>query len=145
MKKNLIWIAAAAAAIYFLIRKSSFSKNLIFNLSNIKPAGKLISPEFIITLSVQNPTNQAATITAITGTLYLDNKAISNISSFNQQTIQPKTESLISFSAKPGLIGIANVIREIWTGQKNRQYTIKFIGSANVEGILLPIDQEYIF
>lgn len=145
MKKNLIWIAAAAAAIYFIIRKSSFTKNLIFNFNNIKPAGKLLSPEFIITLSVQNPTNQAATITAITGTIYLDDKAISNISSFNQQTIMPKSESLISFSVKPGLIGIANVIREIWSGKKTKQYKIKFIGSANVEGVLLPIDQEYIF
>jgi LEA14-like dessication related protein len=144
MKKNLIWIAAAAAAIYFIIRKSSFAKNLIFSFNNIKPAGKLLSPEFIVTLSVQNPTSQAATITAISGTLYLDDKAISNISSFNQQTIMPKTETLISFSAKPGLIGIANVVKEIWTGNKSKHYNIKFIGSANVEGVLIPIDQEYI-
>lgn len=144
MKKNFIWIAAAAAAIYFILRKSSFAKNLIFSFNNIKPVGKLLSPELIITLSVQNPTNQVATIKAISGTLYLSDKAISNISNFNQQTIQPQMESLISFSARPGIIGIANVLREIYTGTKSKQYTFKFIGTANVDGVLLPIDQEFI-
>jgi len=145
MKKNIIWIAAAAAAIYFIIRKSSFAKNLIFSFNNIKLVGKLLQPELIITLLVQNPTKQAATITAISGTLYLDNKAISNISNFNQQFIQPQMESLFSFSAKPGVIGIANVLSEIFFSKtKSKQYSFKFIGTANVDGVLLPIDQEFI-
>ena len=144
MKKNIIWIAAAAAAIYFIIKKSSFAKNLIFSFNNIKPVGKWFQPELIITLSVQNPTRQAARITAISGTLYLDDKAISNIASFNPQIIQPQMESLISFSAKPGIIGIANIIKEIFTGTKSKQYRFKFIGTANVDGVLLPIDQEFI-
>jgi len=144
MKKNFIWIASAAAAIYFIIRKSSFAKNLIFSFNNIKPVGQWYKPELIITLSVQNPTNQVAKITAISGTLYLSDKAISNISSFNQQIIQPQMESLILFSAKPGIVGIANVIKEIWTGTKSKQYIFKFIGSANVDGVLLPIDQDFI-
>lgn len=144
MKKNFIWIAAAAAAIYFIIRKSSFAKNLIFSFNNIKPVGKWWQPELIITLSVQNPTNQVATIRAISGTLYLSDKAISNISNFNQQNIQPQMESLISFSARPGVVGIANVIKEIFSGTKSKQYNFKFIGTANVDGVLLPIDQEFI-
>jgi LEA14-like dessication related protein len=144
MKKNFIWIAAAAAAIYFIIRKSSFAKNLIFSFNNIKPVGKWFQPELIITLAVQNPTNQVATIKAISGTLYLSGKAISNISNFNQQLIQPQMESLISFSAKPGIIGIANVIKEIFTEKNRKQYNFKFIGTANVDGVLLPIDQEFI-
>ena len=118
MKKNFIYIAAGAALIYFLLRKSSFAKNLIFSFNNIKPVGKLWQPELIITLSVQNPTNQIATIRAISGTLYLSDKAISNISNFNQQIIQPQMESLISFSARPGVVGIANVIKEIFSGTK---------------------------
>jgi LEA14-like dessication related protein len=144
MKKNFLFIAAGAALIYFLLRKSSFAKNLIFSFNNIKPVGKWFNPELIITLSVQNPTNQAARISAISGTLYLGDKAISNISSFTQQIIQPQLESLISFSARPGVIGIANVLKEIWTGTKEKKYSFKFIGTANVDGILLPIDQEYI-
>ena len=145
MKKNFIWIAAAAAAIFFILRRSSFAKYLIFSFNNIKLVGKLLQPELIITLSVQNPTRQAAKITAISGTLYLDDKAISNISNFNQQVIQPQIESLISFSARPGVIGIANVLKEIFFSKtKNKQYTFKFIGSANVDGVLLPIDQEFI-
>jgi LEA14-like dessication related protein len=144
MKKNFLYIAAGAVLIYFLLRKSSFAKNLIFSFNNIKLQGKLLQPELIITLSVQNPTRQAARITAISGTLFLDDQAISNISNFNQQVIQPQMESLISFSARPGIIGIANVLKEIFTGTKNKQYTFKFIGTANVDGVLLPIDQEFI-
>jgi LEA14-like dessication related protein len=145
MKKNFIWIAAAAAAIFFILRRSSFAKNLIFSFNNIKLVGKLLQPELIITLSVQNPTRQAARITAISGTLFLDDRAISNISNFNQQIIQPQMESLISFSARPGVIGIANVLKEIFFNKtRNKQYTFKFIGTANVEGVLLPIDQEFI-
>jgi LEA14-like dessication related protein len=144
MKKNFIYIAAGAALIYFLLRKSSFAKNLIFSFNNIKPVGQWYKPELIITLSVQNPTRSAAKITAISGTLYLSDKAISNISNFNQQIIAPQSDSLISFSAKPGLIGIANVLKQIFSGEKDKQYNFKFIGSANVDGILIPIDQEFI-
>ena len=144
MKKNFIWIAAAAAAIYFIIRKSSFAKNLIFTFNNIKPVGQWYKPELIITLSVQNPSNSTAKITAISGTLYLSDKAISNISSFTQQIIQPQSESLISFSARPGVLGVVNILKDLFLGTKNKKYNFKFIGTANVDGILLPIDQEFI-
>jgi hypothetical protein len=144
MKKNFIWIAAAAAAaFYFIYRKKTFAKSLIFSFNNIKLVGKWYNPEIIVFISVQNPTNQSITIQAISGTLYLTDKAISNISSFTQQKIQPQIESLISFSAKPGVVGIANVLKEIWSGTRSKKYNFKFVGSANVEGVLLPIDIEF--
>lgn len=146
MKKNYIWIVAAVAAVgYFVYRKMNFAKNLLFRLSDVKPDGSLTNPKVIISVSVNNPSNQKATINAVSGTLYLDQREISVVNTTNTQIIAPRTESIIRIVAKPSLVGIFKLLRDVFSKEKREglEYTFKFIGNINVDGVLLPINEEY--
>ena len=111
MKKNYIWIFAAVAAVgYFVYRKMNFAKNLLFRLSDIKPDGNLTNPQLVISFFVNNPSNQKATINAVSGTLYLDQREISVVNTNNVQIIAPRTESIIKIVAKPSIFGIYRLI-----------------------------------
>ncbi len=141
--KNLIYILGGGVALWLLTRLS-LGKKLLFNFSGVKPKGKLLNPILEITLSVQNPSNQRATINSISGTLFLDGREISNISSFKQQTIIPNAETFITIDARPGLIGVANIVKDIFGRDKSKSYKFRFTGSANVDNIVIPIDNEIV-
>lgn len=145
MKKNYIWIVAAVAAVgYFVYRRMSFAKNLVFRLSDIKPEGSLRDPKLIISVAVSNPSNQKATIKAVTGTLYLDDREISVINTTTSQIIEQQTDSILRLVAKPQIIGIALLIKDFIMKTKTKQKfnkTFKFIGNINVDGVLLPINE----
>lgn len=149
MKKNYIYIvvAALAAAGYFVYRKMNFAKSLVFRLSDVKPDGNLKDPKIIISVAVSNPSNQKANIKAVTGTLYLDKKEISVVNTTTQQTIQPSSDSIIRVVAKPSIFGIAKLIRDLLYKSKRQkiQAEFKFVGSVNVDGVLLPIDENFNF
>jgi LEA14-like dessication related protein len=145
MKKNYIWIVAAAlaAAGYFVYRKMNFAKSLVFRLSDVKPDGSLKDPKVIISVNVSNPSNQKANVKAVTGTLYLDDREISIINTTTFQIIEPQSDSVIRIVAKPQLIGIAMLIKDLLSKSKRNKIdkTFKFIGNVNVDGVLLPINE----
>lgn len=149
MKKNYIWIVAAAVAAvgYFVYRKMNFANSLVFRLSDVKPDSNLKDPKLIISIAVSNPTNQKANIKAITGTLYIDEREISIVNTTTQQTIQPSSDSIIRINAKPSIFGIAKIIRDLLYKSKRQKMTenFRFLGNVNVDGVLLPIDEQFKF
>lgn len=144
MKKNYIWIVAAVAAVgYFVYRKMNFAKSLVFRLSDVKPDGSLKDPKVIISINVSNPSNQRANIKAVTGTLYLDDREISVINTSTSQIIEPQTDSILRIVAKPQIIGIALLLKDLFTKSTKRKLNkvFKFVGNVNVDGVLLPINE----
>ncbi len=141
--KNLFYILGGGVALWLLTRYS-LGKKLLFNFSGVRPKGKLTNPILEIQIAAQNPTNQRATINSISGTLYLDGKQISNISSFTQQMILPNSETILTIEARPGLLGIVNIISDVFGRNKSKNYTFRFSGSANVDNIVVPIDNEIV-
>jgi hypothetical protein len=144
MKKNYIWIVAAVAALgYFLYRKTNFAKNLVFRLSDVKPDGSLKDPKVIISIVVSNPSNQTANVKAVVGTLFLDDKEISIVNTTTAQAILPQTDSILRIVAKPQIFGIARLLRDLLYKSKRSKIKEKFnfIGSVNVDGVLLPINE----
>jgi hypothetical protein len=144
MKKNYIWIVAAIAAVgYFIYRKSNFAKSLVFRLSDVKPDGSLKDPKVIISIVVTNPTNQTANVKAVAGTLFLDDKEISVVNTTTAQAILPQTDSILRVVAKPQIIGIARLLKDLLYKSKRSKIkeTFHFVGSINVDGVLLPINE----
>jgi hypothetical protein len=141
MKKGLVVILAAATALYFVAKKSLSSK-LIFQLQDIGTSGKWYAPVLIISVRVLNPSNQSAQLNSITGELSLNGKFISNITSFVPQKIAAKAESVIKLEAKPGVTGAASVILTALQ-KKGTGYKAKFVGNANVDGIVIPINETF--
>lgn len=128
-----------AAALYFLARYR-FSQKASFILQSVKPAGTLFSPIVNVKMLVQNPTNQKIVIKSIVGTLSVGGKFLANISSFGDQVITANSESILNITARPSAIGIFNTFKQLIT-QPIPGTQIVFSGTANVDGVNVPIEQ----
>lgn len=142
MKKSIIWVIGLGLAGLYLLTRRSLAKNLVFNFSDIKFSGTVLRPIIQVTFSVQNPTNQKATLKGVAGTLSFNGSPVSNISNFTEQTILPNQESLIMINVRPSLLGVASSVIDAIKG-KRITGSFKFVGSANVDGIVIPINQTY--
>lgn len=139
LKRPILWILGGAAALYFLARYS-FSRKANFILQSIKPSGTLLAPRVLITFAVQNPTNQRITVKSVVGSVFVDDKQLANVSSFGDQTIQPNSESMFTVTARPSAIGVFQSLKQLVT-QPIGNIQIRFSGTANVDGINVPIEQ----
>ena len=128
-----------AAALYFLARYR-FSQKANFILQSVRPGGSILSPVVNVKMLVQNPTNQKIVIKSIVGTLSVGGKFLANISSFGDQTITANSESTLSITARPSAIGVFNTLRQLIT-QPIPGTQIVFSGSANVDGVNIPVEQ----
>lgn len=143
MNNKLIWIIGllGLGGLYLLTRRS-LAKNLIFNFSDVKFKGSVLKPIIQVSFAVQNPTNQKAILKGVAGTLSFNGNPVSNVSNFVEQTIDPRSESVLNIDVKPSIIGISSTIIDIIRG-KTKNGRFSFDGSANVDGIVLPINQTY--
>ena len=128
-----------ASALYFLARYR-FSQKANFILQSVLPGGSILSPVINVKMLVQNPTNQKIVIKSIVGTLSVGGKFLANISSFGDQTITANSESTLSITARPSAIGVFNTLRQLIT-QPIPGKQIVFSGSANVDGVNIPVEQ----
>ena len=139
MKKTIFWILGGAAALYFLAR-FSFSKKANFILQSVRPGGTIFQPTVQIKMLVQNPTNQKVIIKSVVGSVYLNDKFLASISSFGDQTIDPNAESILQITARPGAIGVFQALKQL-VSQPLGSNVIRFSGTANVDGVNVPIQQ----
>ena len=136
---NFLLIAAGAALVYMLIGKKRLAAATQFSLEKI--GIDLRAKKIKVALSANNPTNASATINSIVGALYVDGKQIASIESFAKATIQPNAKSIVNLDLKPTLIGIWTTLKQIIKskGQSAQALKATFVGTANVDGISLPI------
>lgn len=139
MKKTLIWIVGGAAALYFLAR-FQFSKKANFIFQSVKPGGTVLQPLVNIKMLVQNPTNQRVVIKSIVGSVYVDEKFLAYVSSFGDQVIEGNAESVLNLTARPGALGVFQTLKQLVT-QPIGSIQVRFSGSANVDGVNVPIEQ----
>lgn len=141
MNKNLILILAGATAIYLLAKKS-LAKKLQFSFKNLSTSGSVTSPKINIRLSALNPSNQTAKINSIVGELYVNNSFIGDVSTFVPQVIAPNAESQVSFVIKPSLLSAFSTVKNLILN-KGKGYKFEFKGNANVDGLVIPLEQTY--
>ena len=139
MNKTFYWIVGGVA-VWYILSKTMLAKKVNLVLKDVRPGGKVLSPEINIDIAVQNPSNQQATLKSVTGNLYINDKFVANFTSFGDQLISPRAESIITIKAKPGLVGAYNTIKTLLT-DRTGNLTASFNGSANVDGILIPINE----
>lgn len=141
MKKSIYWILAGAAAIYLLAKKSLASK-LQFSFKSFSTSGSITKPKLNIQLSALNPSNQSAKINSIVGELYVNSQFIGDVSSFTPQVILPNAESTVSFQITPSLLSAFSVVKGL-IFNKGKGYKFEFKGNANVDGLVIPIAENY--
>jgi hypothetical protein len=95
-------------------------------------------------MAVQNPTNQTITIKSITGSVSVNDKYLANVSAFGDQKVIPNSESILRLTARPSATGVFQSIRELLT-QPVGTISASFQGTANVDGIVVPISESRIY
>lgn len=137
--RSLIWIGAGVAALYLLSRYS-FGQKTTFFLRRVRPGGSITAPTVNVELAVQNPTNQTATIKSITGSLSINGNAIANLAAFGDQKIAANSESILKLTARPSAVGVFQTVKQLFTSAPGT-ISANFTGSANVDGLVVPINE----
>lgn len=137
--RNILWLVGGAAALYFISR-FSFGQRANFVLRGLRPGGTIFAPTINVDFAVQNPTNQRVTIKSVTGSVSVNGQYLANVSAFGDQVIQPNSESMLRLTARPSGSGLFSSIRELLNSPVG-QVTASFTGSANVDGLVMPISQ----
>jgi len=131
--KNWILIGLAGLTGWYLLRKGQLAYRTKLLFKKLGFANK----KFQLVFSIQNPTNDNAKVSAITGEVYLGDKLIADFSSFSEQNIAPRSESELKVQASP-TIGILQLISTKGWLKKGLAYTIK--GTGNFDGFVVPFD-----
>lgn len=135
--KNLFYLIGGATAL-FLLSRFRFGKKAIFQLRSLRPGGSILQPTINVELAVQNPTNTTIKIKSITGAISVNDKYLANVSAFGDQTVAPNSESTLRLVARPSALGVFESVRQLLTAPAG-EVAAKFEGSANVDGIVIPI------
>ena len=137
--RKIFWLVGGAAALYLLSR-FSFGQKSQFFLRSVKPSGSPLRPIINVEMAVQNPTNATVTIKSITGSININDKYLANVSAFGDQKVLPNQETIIKLTARPSAVGIFESVRELLTNPIGTTVA-SFQGSANVDGIVVPINE----
>lgn len=137
--RNILLLIGGATALFFLSRFRTGQK-VSFALRGLRASGGLFAPVFNVDLAVANPTNQSIVIKSITGTINVQNADVATVSAFGDQRIAANSESILKLQARPNAIGIFETVRELLTRPVGST-SIKFTGTANVDGLVVPISE----
>jgi hypothetical protein len=133
-KTNLLLIGLGAVALgWFIYSKKQLADKTKLFLKKISFKNK----KFNILFSIQNPTNETGTISAMTGEVYVNDKLVGDFSSFGQQKIAAKSQSDFSVVATPSIGVLQLLLSKGWL-KGGVKYLVK--GTANFDGIVAPFE-----
>lgn len=94
-----------------------------------------------VQIGVQNPTNDSLQFQSLAGTVYINGTAAGTISDFTPAIIAPNAQTPVTLTYNPSIFGVASVV----INQLNNGggVTIGLKGSANVNGISLPVNLNF--
>lgn len=118
------------------------SQNIKFVIRRISFGGTFLQPKIFITLAAQNPTNAGATVKSIVASINYKGNTFADVSSFQVQNIRPQSENMIVLTAQPSAIGIFSTVRNIIQDKKFVN-DIAIVGTANIDGVNVPINLQY--
>jgi len=99
-------------------------------------------PTFEIRLGVQNTSNQSFTINSLSANAYSDGFAVGNCSTFNAQTINPNSETILIIDLKMGLNHIVNNIVLAFQ-YANFSVDLQLKGNVNVDKLQVPLNLKF--
>jgi hypothetical protein len=137
--RNILLLIGGAAALFFISR-FRFGQKAVFNFRSLRPGGTLFAPVFNVDLAVSNPTNQTIVIKSITGTVNVKGSAVANVSAFGDQRVAANSESILKLQARPSAVGVFETVRELLK-QPVGSTNVSFTGTANVDGIVVPVSE----
>lgn len=137
--KNILGLAAVAGLAYWAFSRKKLKESALFSFEGVRIANNQLQ----IKLGLSNPTNAEVTINSIVGVLNSKGNDIANVSSFEKIKILPNNKTFINLTVQPSLIGLFTTVKQIVKKGGLKNLSLKFKGTANVNGLPLPIDITY--
>jgi hypothetical protein len=137
--KTFLGIAVLGGLAFWLYSRKRLKETALFSFDGVRIANNKLQ----IKLGLSNPTNASVTINSIVGVLNSKGNDIANVQSFEKVTILPNNKTIISLDVTPSLIGLFTTVKQIVKKGGLKNLNLKFKGTANVNGLPLPIDITY--
>ena len=137
--KTFLGIAVLGGLAFWLYSRKRLKETALFSFDGVRIANNKLQ----IKLGLSNPTNASVTINSIVGVLNSKGNDIANVQSFEKVTILPNNKTFISLDVTPSLLGLFTTVKQIVKKGGLKNLNLKFKGTANVNGLPLPIDVNY--
>jgi len=142
MRKNVLIFGGIAAVIgFYLFTKANAGKKVAISFQSIKFGGSLINPKIIISLLLQNPTNQSFNINSIVGSVFLNDKFVGEINTFKKVVLTGNATGVIDVNLKLGLLQSFTTVKNIIKNKGLKTVVARVQGNANVDGLVLPFNE----
>jgi LEA14-like dessication related protein len=96
-----------------------------------------------IVLGVQNATSNGLTFGSLSGTLYVNDRPLGNVSSFLSTVLAPNSETRIQVRVIPQLLGLASGILDMIEGNETSGINARLQGTANIDNVPLPLNIQF--
>ena len=138
--EKLVILGAVSLAAYWFYSKSRALASMNFlpgTVTNFVMTGG--SPVLMFNLIAQNTSTSSLQVNSIAANVYSGDTLIGNISNFTPVVIPGNAQALVPVSAQLQVIGIVDQLLNAFA-YKNNSKKVQLRGSANVNGIQLPLD-----
>lgn len=139
MNAKPLVFAAAGYLLYRAANKAWGATRLNYFLQRPSVRMDGWTPVVYLPVAVQNVSSASYTLRGFTGTLYANGYEVSNISNFQLVVIKPHAQTTVTIDARLHLISIAWDLFNILSGSGGLSQEITLTGTANVEGVPIPI------
>lgn len=132
----LLGVAAAAVAL-MATKKATDAIRLKFSFAGVAVKWEGITPILNLKFGIANVTTSEYIIQALAGDVYLNNKYLGSISTFDPITIKPLGVSYTTVNLKVSLSGVVEQIKSILN--KEIGGVVAFSGAVTIAGVSLPV------
>jgi hypothetical protein len=124
----------------YLLGRARLAKNVKIVFRGVSFSGGIVRPTITLRFGIQNPTDQIAEIRSIVGQVMANGRTVADISNFVALKLQPNSEAIIPIKAEPSALGIASTVWQYLQSTQREKLQLQFTGTANVDGVNIPIE-----
>ena len=125
----------------YLVGRSRLASNVKVLFRGLSFSGGLRRPTISLRFGIQNPTDRMATLRSIVGQVDANGRTVADVSGFQALTVGANTESIMTVQAQPAAVGIVQTVAEFLRQKERGPVQVTFTGTANVDGLNVPINQ----
>jgi hypothetical protein len=133
---GLPFVLIGGAALYYFATRANTINNLQIVPRGISFEGGAAN----LALGVQNPTSTGLQFGSLSGTLYVQDRPLGNVSSFTPTYLAPNSETRVTVRVAPSLLGIAAGIMDLAEGNEPAGISARLSGTANIDNTGLPLN-----
>jgi len=138
--RQFLLIGGVLLAVY-LIGRRRLAANVKVLLRGVSFAGGLKKPTLSLRFGIQNPTDREARLLSLVGQVDANGRTVADVSAFETVRILPNQETRYQVSVTPAAVGIIQTLAQFIRAKERQPVRVAFTGTANVDGMNVPIDQ----